>query len=114
VVKHIKQKFLTAIALAILFLSLSLLLTGTSWAIASSDGEIAPVIEKVEDKQAAEQAQTIQALQKISQPALSTRSEASKKDDKEDVARMRQFLDGLEAKVDIEKIAQTVLALPYL
>jgi HEAT repeat protein len=111
VVKHIRQKFLTAIVLAVFvlsFLSLSLLLTGNSWAIASSDGEIAPVIEKVEDKQAAEQPQTIQALQKISQQALSTRSEASKKDDKEDVARIRQFLDGLEAKVDIEKIAQTV------
>ncbi|HEY9611889.1 MAG TPA: PBS lyase, partial [Allocoleopsis sp.] len=102
---------MTAIALAVVvlsFLSLSLLLTGNSWAIASSDGEIAPVIEKVEDKQAAEQAQTIQALQKISQPALSTRSEASKKDDKEDLARIRQFLDGLVSKVDIEKIAQRV------
>ncbi len=110
-VKHIRQKFLTAIVLAVLvlsFLSLSLLLTGNSWAIVSIDGEIVPVIEKVEDKQAAEQPQTIQALQKISQSALSTQSEASKKDDKEDVGRIRQFLDGLEAKVDIEKIAQTV------
>jgi HEAT repeat protein len=62
VVKNIRQKFLTAIALAVLvlsFLSLSLLLTGNSWAIASIDGEIAPVIEKVEDKQAAEPTQTI-------------------------------------------------------
>ena len=103
-VKHIRQKFLTAIALAVLVLSLSLVLTGNSWAITSIDGETAPVIEKAKDKQAAEQAQTIQALQKISQPALSTRSEASKKD----VARIRQFLDGLEAKVDIRKIAHTV------
>jgi hypothetical protein len=104
VVKHIRQKFLTPIALAVLILSLSLVLTDNSWAITLIDGETAPVIEKAKDKQAAEQAQTIQALQKISQPALSTRSEASKKD----VTRIRQFLDGLEAKVDIRKIAQTV------
>jgi HEAT repeat protein len=111
VVKHIRQKFLTAIALAVLvlsFLSLSFLLTGNSWAIASSDGEIAPVIEKVEDKQAAEPTQTIQVPYKIGQPSPFSRSETSKHEYKEGVARIRQFLDGLAAKVDIEKIAQTV------
>jgi HEAT repeat protein len=108
VVKHIKQKFLTAIAIAILFLSLSLLLTGTSWASASIDSEVVPVIERVEDKQVAEQAQTIQASHKIGQPAPSTQSKTSKNEDKEDIARIGQFLHGLEAKLDIEKIAQTV------
>ncbi len=107
-VKHIKQKFLTAIAIAILFLSLSLLLTGTSWASASIDSEVVPVIERVEDKQVAEQAQTIQASHKIGQPAPSTQSKTSKNEDKEDIARIGQFLHGLEAKLDIEKIAQTV------
>lgn len=77
--------------------------------IASSDGEIAPVIEKVEDKQAAEPTQTIQVPHKIGQPSPFSRSETSKHEYKEGVARIRQFLDGLEAKVDIKKIAQTVL-----
>jgi len=106
VVKHIRQKFLTAIALAVLSLSLSLLLTSNSWAIASIDSEVVPVIKKVEDKQAAESAQTIRVRQKIGKPSPITRSETLK--NKEGVARIRQFFDGLAAKLDIEKIAQTV------
>jgi HEAT repeat protein len=99
---------LTASALAVLSLSLSLLLTSNSWAIASIDNKVVPVIERVEDKQVAEQTQTIQAAHKIGHPALSTQSKASKNEDKEDIARIGQFLHGLEAKSNIEKIAQTV------
>ncbi len=99
---------MTAIAFAILLLSLNLLLTGTSWAIAPIDSEVVPVIERVEDKQVAEQVQTIQAAHKIGQPASSTQSKTSKNENKEDIARIGQFIHGLKAKLDIEKIAQTV------